>query len=105
MDDDSIKKYGICICSSLVFMVFILAISWDTVEPTEWGLKYNSLSKSIDNDTSLLLFYYSFHLLYYLIVYDGGRYLIWPLHSFIKFPRTIETVEFSSRKQAQGIHD
>jgi len=86
MDEDNLKKYGTFICASFFFGVLVLACSWDTVEPTEWGLKYNSLSKSITNDT----------------IYDGGRYLVWPLHSFITFPRTIKTVEFSNRKGAQS---
>jgi regulator of protease activity HflC (stomatin/prohibitin superfamily) len=66
--------------------VFILALSWDTVEPIEWGLKYNSISKSITNET----------------IYDGGRYLIWPFHSFIDFPRALKTIEFSTRRGANA---
>jgi len=86
MDDESLKRYGSCLCGSLVVFVFILALSWDTVEPTSWGLKYNSISKSITNET----------------IYDGGRYLIWPFHSFLEFPRAIKTIEFSTRKGAQA---
>lgn len=35
----------------LFLLVIILAFSWGTVEPNEWGLKYNSVTKSIDKAT------------------------------------------------------
>jgi hypothetical protein len=47
--------------------------SFDTLEPTEWGLKYNSVTKKLASDD----------------VYEGGLYLLNPLNSFIVFPSTL----------------
>ena len=34
------------------------------------------------------------------IVYNGGRYWIWPFHAFVTFPSTLKTIEFSDRPGA-----
>lgn len=70
----------------LFLLVIILAFSWGTVEPNEWGLKYNSIGKSIDKST----------------VYDGGRYFVFLFNSFVTFPRTIQMIEFSTRVGANS---
>lgn len=52
------SKAGIICCSALVLVgVVVFAFSWGAVEPTEWGLKYNTFTKSIDNETSKPLYY------------------------------------------------
>ena len=61
----------------------LLAYSFATVEPTEWAIAKNKISKQIDKDT----------------IYDGGRHLIGPLYSFITFPATYKTIEFSDDKR------
>lgn len=49
------RQIGICVGIGFVFVgIVAFAFSWDSVEPTEWGLKYNSFTKSIDNNTSNL---------------------------------------------------
>jgi len=80
----SIKIYGIgC---GVFFLIIILMLSWDTVEPTEWGLKYNSITKNIDGGS----------------IYDSGRYFVFLFNSFITFPRTLKTIEFSNRIEANS---
>ena len=91
----SIKIYGIgC---GVFFLIIILMLSWDTVEPTEWGLKYNSITKNIDGGSSIKLKkkWFKLHL-----VYDSGRYFVFLFNSFITFPRTLKTIEFSNRIEA-----
>lgn len=43
-----------CLCMSMTSLVFvvvgILAFSFSSVEPTEYGLLYNRISKSIDTE-------------------------------------------------------
>jgi hypothetical protein len=72
-------------CSGLLLvgLVVLLAFSFATVEPTEWAIKKNKISKQIDKDN----------------IYDGGRHLIGPLYSFITFPATYKTIEFSDDKR------
>ena len=77
---------AICICVVAVVAVILFAIMWHSVEPTEYGLSYNSITKNIGYDH----------------VYDGGLYFLGPFRSFIKFPRTVINVEFSDRYGAKG---
>lgn len=59
MDREDKQKATICCCACVSFVsIFLFAIAWGSIEPTEWGLKYNSISKNIDNQTgkSLLIF-------------------------------------------------
>mmetsp|Transcript_46802 Transcript_46802/g.54245 ORF Transcript_46802/g.54245 Transcript_46802/m.54245 type:complete len:309 (-) Transcript_46802:187-1113(-) len=87
MDSEDRTKAGICCGSCVAFIgILLFAISWGAVEPTEWGLKYNSISKNIDNST----------------VYDGGRYILGVFTSFVHFPRTLQTIEFSSSPKANA---
>jgi hypothetical protein len=56
------------------------------LQPTEWGLKYNSITKNlVSND-----------------VYEGGLYLLSPITGFIVFPATLQTIEFSDNRWAKG---
>ena len=52
--DQEAKEKCMTFCGGccLFFLVIVLAFSWGTVEPTEWGLKYNSISKDIDRNKS-----------------------------------------------------
>lgn len=65
---------------TLVVLIGLLVWSADTVEPIEYGIKYNTLSKNINSDE----------------VYDGGWYIIWPMNSFVTYPATIVNVDFSN---------
>jgi len=39
----------------VVVLIIFIASSFDTVEPIEWGLKYNSISKAVRNDSSIFI--------------------------------------------------
>jgi len=76
-------------CSGVlvVGLVVLLSFSFATVEPTEWAIAKNKISKQIDKDS----------------IYEGGRHLIGPLYSFITFPATYKTIEFSDdRRYSNG---
>jgi hypothetical protein len=75
-------KAGCYIVSAVVALLVIIggiAMSAGTVEPIEYGLKYNKISKSVDSS----------------YVYTGGWYLIGPINSFIKFSSTVVNIDFS----------
>eukprot|EP00397_Hematodinium_sp_SG-2012_P058241 GEMP01073514.1.p1 GENE.GEMP01073514.1~~GEMP01073514.1.p1 ORF type:complete len:349 (+),score=66.93 GEMP01073514.1:90-1136(+) len=79
----SSKVIGISFCLMVFFLVSSLC-SIGSLMPTEYGVGYNSVTKSIGSKT-----------------YHGGRHWIWPWNSFITFPATVVTVEFSDDKHAQ----
>lgn len=58
MDNFNANQKGVCclICILVVLIISIIlfALSWDTVEPTEWALKCSSISKSCDGSDSIL---------------------------------------------------
>ena len=66
--------------------IILLAFSWDTVEPIEFGLKCNSITKSCNQNT----------------IFTGGRYLVGPFNYFLSFPSTLQTIEFSSYKHSKA---
>ena len=66
---------------ALVLAIIGLAFCAGTVEPIQYGLKYNTLSKNIDLDSG---------------VYEGGWYIIGPFSKFITFPSTQVNVDFSN---------
>jgi len=87
MDAESIRTIKSAgIGCGIFFLIILLIICWDTVEPTEWGIKYNSVSKDINRET----------------IYEGGRYLVSPFTSFVTFPRILKPIEFSLRPGAQS---
>lgn len=69
------------VCAGVVGVVLciVFASMWHSVEPTEYGMSYNSITKSINMDH----------------VYDGGLYFLGFFKHFIKFPRTVINIEFS----------
>jgi len=74
-------KYAIIGFCSAAFLtgVIIFAVSWDTVDPTEYGFKYNKITGYIDTST----------------VYSSGRYCIGPGRYFVKYQKIQSTCEFS----------
>lgn len=87
MDDSA--KAGICGCC-FVAIVIIAAVwvSWafETISPIEYGIVYNTISKSIDTSK----------------VYDGGWHYVGFTSSFLKFPATIQNVEFTNYAGAES---
>jgi len=66
--------------------IIVFSISWDTIDPTEYGFNYNKVNGHIDTTK----------------LYDSGRYCIGPGHYFVKYPKILTTVEFSSRSGADS---
>lgn len=76
---------AILIGAGVVALVIVVAFAfmWDSVEPTEYGMTYNSITKKAGTDH----------------IYEGGLYFIGPFKHFIKFPATVTHIEFSDRKE------
>jgi hypothetical protein len=66
-----------------LIIVIAFAFMWDTVEPTEFGMTYNSITKTAGTDH----------------IYTGGLYFVGPFQHFIKFPATVTHIEFSDRPE------
>jgi regulator of protease activity HflC (stomatin/prohibitin superfamily) len=64
----------------LVFVVAFAATSLSAVEPLHYGIRYNYFTKYADIDN----------------VYGSGRYFIGPFSHFVKFPASVQSVEFSN---------
>ena len=47
MSDEKFKKILGCSACCLIFIIILIATSFGVIEPTEWGLKYNKISKKI----------------------------------------------------------
>jgi regulator of protease activity HflC (stomatin/prohibitin superfamily) len=78
------------ICISLVAVIIVvtailIAISFASLDYNEYGLDYNSFTKTIDP-----------------VPYTNGRYLLGIGHSFLVFPRAVQTMEFSFDRSADG---
>lgn len=54
------------------------------MEPIEYGIKYNAITKKVDTSK----------------VYTGGWYLIGPFNSFETFPSTLVNMDFSDYQGA-----
>lgn len=76
---------------AIMFIIFILTtlliisliVSMDSLEPLEYGITYNKLTKTISKD-----------------VFSSGRYLIGPWNSYIRYPSNLVTIEFSDSRRA-----
>jgi len=83
-------KQNCCICTSVTCGVTLLILTtafvYSTVEPTEYGLLYDSLFKDIDPD----------------YIYEGGYYYVGFYKSLIIFPANYKTIEFSDVETAQA---
>jgi len=66
---------------SLVLLILIL--SMDTIDPLEYGITINKITKNIGKE-----------------VFENGRYIIGPFNNFIRFPAYLVTIEFSDNKKA-----
>eukprot|EP00442_Polarella_glacialis_P035801 CAMPEP_0115065328 /NCGR_PEP_ID=MMETSP0227-20121206/10190_1 /TAXON_ID=89957 /ORGANISM="Polarella glacialis, Strain CCMP 1383" /LENGTH=393 /DNA_ID=CAMNT_0002451105 /DNA_START=44 /DNA_END=1225 /DNA_ORIENTATION=- len=76
---------GGCCGAALALLVVVLC-SLGTLQPTEYGLRYNRVTKQVDHS----------------IVYRSGRHLIGPMSSFLTFPATVQSLEFSNRSGAKA---
>ena len=76
-------NYSIIIGLLVLVSIIIFLVSMDSLEPLQYGITYNKLSKRIGTN-----------------VYESGRYLIGPFQSFIVYPARLITVEFSTHRKA-----
>jgi len=67
----------------LVAVVVTAAVSLQAVPPLHYGIRYNSLGKYAELET----------------VYTPGRHFIGPWNSFLLFPATVKSVEFTSERR------
>ena len=68
----------------VVIIVVLILYSYDSLEPREYGIAYNSIDKTIDRDE----------------IYSGGRHWVGLFDSFIHFPSGLQTIEFSGSPNA-----
>ncbi len=77
-----------CLCltmtSVVVLVTTMVAVSFGAVEPTEYGILYNQLTKQIDTENIL----------------DGGLQYVGVFNKLIAFPRSNKQVEFSDQRDA-----
>ena len=78
-----------CACFSLILFILLslttigLLISMDSLEPLQYGITLNKITKTVGDQ-----------------VYDSGRYIIGPTKSFIVYPANLVTIEFSNSYRA-----
>jgi len=74
-----------CSVSVLIVVVVLIATSFSSLEYTELGLNYSFLGSSVENKG-----------------YGSGLYCLGPFHSFVKFPSTVQTIQFSDDHDSAG---
>jgi len=65
--------------------MLIVLISMDSLEPLQYGITYNKITKTIGTE-----------------VYESGRYIIGPTKGFFVYPANLVTIEFSDSRRATG---
>jgi hypothetical protein len=77
----------ICIVASIVIAltVILLLCSMDTLEPLQAAITLNKITQKTGTE-----------------IYKGGRYLIGPFMTFLRYPTNLITVEFSDQPKASG---
>ena len=68
----------------VVIIVVLILYSYDSLEPREYGILYNSIDKTINREE----------------IYSGGRHWVGLFDSFIHFPSGLRTIEFSGSPNA-----
>jgi len=72
-----------CVCCVGSIVILILLLSMDTIDPLQYGITINKITKSVGSD-----------------VYENGRYIIGPFKNFIRYPANLVTIEFSDNRRA-----
>jgi len=72
--------YSGCTGVSLITLIIVISSSFDTLEPTEFGLLRNGITGVVDMST----------------VYVNGRYMVGPSQRFIRFPANFVTLSFGN---------
>ncbi len=71
------------VCIVISITMILILVSMDSIEPLSYGLPYNKITKQIGTEA-----------------YESGRYMIGPFKSFIVYPASLVTIEFSDAKGA-----
>eukprot|EP00500_Bicosoecida_sp_ms1_P014128 CAMPEP_0203821270 /NCGR_PEP_ID=MMETSP0115-20131106/42651_1 /ASSEMBLY_ACC=CAM_ASM_000227 /TAXON_ID=33651 /ORGANISM="Bicosoecid sp, Strain ms1" /LENGTH=312 /DNA_ID=CAMNT_0050730291 /DNA_START=47 /DNA_END=985 /DNA_ORIENTATION=- len=66
-------------CVLLIASVTMFAVSWGSLEPPEMGVEYNANTLEINDER----------------LFENGRHFLGLGHSFIVYPKTLQTVKFS----------
>ncbi len=80
---DACLCYSCLLCLLISLIMLFVLLSMDSLEPLQYGIAYNKITKTIDNN-----------------IYDSGRYFIGPLKGFIVYPANLVTIEFSDSRGA-----
>lgn len=67
-------------CALIITGIVLFAISFRSLEATEFGIRYNTYSKQIDETK----------------IYDEGTYFLGPSIRFIKFPIEVKAINFNN---------
>lgn len=70
---------GTCTCAVIITFIVLLAVSFKTLEATEFGIRYNSYTKQLDKTK----------------LYDPGTHFLGPSTRFIKFPQQVIALTFN----------
>jgi hypothetical protein len=76
---DCAKPALVCLGVVAGAVIILVLASITSIEPTQWAVYYNGVSKTIDTS----------------IVYGSGLHFLLIWNSFIKFPSTYNTIQFS----------
>jgi len=84
LDEGSLKYicYTMCCLLIIVGSIFLL-LGYSVLEATEYGLDYSWISKNVEKK-----------------VYENGLHFLGVGHSFIRFPKMVQTIEFSKERSA-----
>jgi len=80
MPDSAGVLCGVCTCFVLIPSIIMISVSFATLHTVEYGLDYNAITMTVDNKTFS----------------EAGLYFLGLGHSFIKYPRVVQTIEFNS---------
>lgn len=69
---------GCCTCTIFLTLIILLSTSLKSLGQLDAGLRYNTISLSLEDK----------------VYQSAGLYFLGPGHRFIKYPRTIQTIEF-----------
>lgn len=86
MEKGPLQCCGICACVLFITTIILFALSFDTVDVCEMGIKYNNNLVMIDDET----------------VYNNGRYFLGLGLSFIIFPTKLIPIEFIGISQLRA---
>jgi len=70
---------GVCTCFIVIPSIIMITMSFSSLPTVEYGLDYNAITLTIDNKTFS----------------QAGLFFLGLGHSFIKFPKTVQTLEFT----------